>query len=123
MTTPYKTLTQNISGNLTQLHKTQPNVMKGFADIGKAAMAAGTVDAKTKELIALAVGAVARCDGCIGFHAKALAKQGPVTEEVHEALAMAVYMGGEPVAMYAAYAEATFNEFTSPAKPSTGAPS
>lgn len=67
--------------------------MQGFRDLGKAAMAEGAIDAKTKELIALAVGVAARCDGCIGFHTKALARLGATTEEVHEALAVAIYMG------------------------------
>ncbi|MDX9874962.1 MAG: carboxymuconolactone decarboxylase family protein [Spongiibacteraceae bacterium] len=112
MTTSYKQLTQNISANLAQLHKTQAGVMKGFSDMGKAAMADGTLDAKTKELIALAVGVAARCDGCIGFHARALVRLGATTQEVHEALGVAVYMGGGPVAMYAANAVAAFNEFS-----------
>ncbi len=114
MTEQYKQLTQTISTNLAQLHKTQAGVMKGFSDMGKAAMAGGALDAKTKELIALAVGVAARCDGCIGFHTKALARLGATTEEVHEALGVAIYMGGGPVAMYAANAVAAFNEFASP---------
>lgn len=114
MTTHYKELTQNITGNLAQLHKTQAGVMKGFGDMGKAAMAGGAIDPKTKELIALAVGVAARCDGCIGFHTKALARLGATTEEVHEALGVAIYMGGGPVAMYAANAVAAFNEFAAP---------
>jgi len=40
MDTDYKDLTQDISANLAQLRKTQPDVMKGFGDMGKAAMAA-----------------------------------------------------------------------------------
>lgn len=115
MTTNYKELTQGISSNLAQLHKTQPGVMKGFGDIGKAATAGGALDLKTKELIALAVGVAARCDGCIGFHTKALARLGATIEEVHEALGVAIYMGGGPVAMYAANAVAAFNEFATPA--------
>ena len=79
MTVPhYKSLTQTISTNLAQLHKTQASVMKGFGDMGKAAMAGGVIDPKTKELFALAVGVAARCDGCIGFHTKALARLGAV---------------------------------------------
>lgn len=113
--TTYRRLTQDISAHLAQLHKTQPGVMKGFSDMGKAAMANGVLDAKTKELIALAVGVAARCDGCIGFHTKALARLGATTEEVHEALGVAVYMGGGPVAMYAANAVAAFEEFSAPA--------
>ena len=108
----YSELTRNISSNLAQLHKTQPAVMKGFSEMGKAAMSEGVLDPKTKELIALAVGVAARCDGCIGFHTKALAKLGATTEEVHEALGVAIYMGGGPVAMYAANAVEAFQEFS-----------
>jgi len=114
MTTHYKQLTHSISANLAPLHQTQAGVMKGFGDMGKAAMAGGALDPKTKELIALAVGVAARCDGCIGFHAKALVRLGATTEEVHEALGVAIYMGGGPVAMYAANAVAAFNEFAVP---------
>lgn len=116
MTTQYKQLTQNISSHLAQLHTTQSAVMKGFGDMGKAAMAAGALDPKIKELIALAVGVAARCDGCIGFHTRALARLGATTDEVHEALGVAIYMGGGPVAMYAANAVAAFNEFAAPAQ-------
>ncbi|MNE23219.1 Carboxymuconolactone decarboxylase family protein [compost metagenome] len=116
MTTPYKELTKTISSNLAQLHKTQSGVIKGFGDMGKAAMAGGALDPKTKELIALAVGVAARCDGCIGFHTKALARLGATTEEVHEALGVAIYMDGGPTAMYAANAVAAFQEFATPAQ-------
>ena len=112
----YKQLTQTISAHLAPLHKSQPGVMKGFSDMGKAAMAAGALDAKTKELIALAVGVAARCDGCIGFHTKALVKLGASTAEVNEALGVAIYMGGGPSAMYAANAVAAFNEFSTAAE-------
>lgn len=117
MSTPqYKQLTQSVSTQLAQLRKTQPGVMKGFADMGKAAMAGGALDPKTKELIALAIGVASRCDGCIGFHTQALARLGASTEEVHEALGVAIYMGGGPVAMYAANAVAAFNEASLPAQ-------
>jgi AhpD family alkylhydroperoxidase len=36
------------------------------------ASAEGALDKKTKELIALAIGVTQHCDGCIGFHGKAL---------------------------------------------------
>ena len=113
MNTQYKELTQDISGNLAKLRSTQPGVMKGFSEMGRAAMATGVLDPKAKELIALAVGVAARCDVCIGFHTKALARLGASTEEVHEALGVAIYMGGGPVAMYAANAVAAFDEFAS----------
>ena len=42
-----------------------------------------------------------------------LAQMGASLEEVHEALGVAIYMGGGPSAMYAANAVAAFNEFKS----------
>ncbi|MFJ5483708.1 carboxymuconolactone decarboxylase family protein [Pectobacterium actinidiae] len=114
MTTHYEQLTRSITGNLAPLRKSVPAVMKGFGDMGKAAMADGALDAKTKELIALAIGVASRCDGCIGFHAKALVKLGATVAEVHEALAVSVYMGGGPAAMYAASAVEAFSEFSDP---------
>ena len=71
----------------------------------------GALDKKTKELIALALGVAARCDGCIGFHTEALVKLGATREEVEEALGMAVYMGGGPSLMYAADAIAAYEQF------------
>ncbi|MFT0531477.1 carboxymuconolactone decarboxylase family protein [Castellaniella hirudinis] len=115
MTKPYQAITQEISSHLAQLRKTQAPVMKSFSDLGRAALAGGALDPKTKELIALALGVAARCDGCIGFHTKALVRLGATPEEVHEALGVAIYMGGGPVAMYAANAVAAFDEFATPA--------
>ncbi len=112
MTNSYKQLTQDVMANLVPLHKGVPQVMKGFGEMGKAAIADGALDAKTKELIALAVGVAARCDGCIAFHTKALVKLGATEAEVHETLGVAIYMGGGPSAMYAANAVAAFNEFS-----------
>lgn len=112
MMNSYKQLTQDVMANLAPLHKGVPQVMKGFGDMGKAAIADGALDAKTKELIALAVGVAARCDGCIAFHTKALVKLGATEAEVHEALGVAIYMGGGPSAMYASNAVAAFNEFS-----------
>ena len=112
MMNSYKQLTQDVMANLAPLHKGVPQVMKGFGDMGKAAIADGTLDAKTKELIALAVGVAARCDGCIAFHTKALVKLGATEAEVHETLGVAIYMGGGPSAMYASTAVAAFHEFS-----------
>ena len=106
----YQTLTRDISSHLTPLRNGQPQLMQGFGAMSKAAMAPGRIDAKTKELIAMAIGVAARCDGCIGFHAQALVRLGS-EEELHETLGVAVYMGGGPSLMYAANAIAAFREF------------
>lgn len=111
----YKELTGNINQNLATLRSGAADVMQGFSLLARNAMAAGAIDAKTKELIALAIGVAARCDGCIGFHSKALVRLGASKEELLEMLGVAVYMGGGPSLMYAANAIEAFDEFSQPA--------
>jgi AhpD family alkylhydroperoxidase len=108
----YRELTQAVSQQLATLRTDLPDVMKGFNDLARAAGRDGALDKKTKELIALALGVAARCDACIGFHAKALVQLGASLAEVEETLGMAVYMGGGPSLMYSANAIAAFKEFS-----------
>ncbi len=120
-TAHYNDLTRRITANLAPLRESVPQVMKGFTEMGRAAIADGALDARTKELIALAIGVAVHCDGCIGFHAKALVRLGATEGEVHEALGVAVYMGGGPSAMYAASAVEAFREFAAQAAPASAA--
>jgi AhpD family alkylhydroperoxidase len=107
----YLEITREISANLKKLRNDIPDTMKGFSALAQAATRDGALDKKTKELIALAIGVAAHCDGCIGFHAEALVKLGASRQEVEEALGMAIYMGGGPSLMYAADAISAFEQF------------
>jgi AhpD family alkylhydroperoxidase len=107
----YAELTKGISGGLRKLRKDIPDTMQAFSALAQAATRDGALDKKTKELIALALGVAARCDGCIGFHTEALVKLGATRQEVEETLGMAVYMGGGPSLMYAADAITAFEQF------------
>lgn len=107
----YRDLTQAVSSGLSSLRRSTPEVMKSFNELGRAATAPGVLDAKTKELIAMALSVAARCDPCIGFHAKALVKLGATRAQLDETLGVATYMGGGPSLMYAANAVAAFDEF------------
>jgi AhpD family alkylhydroperoxidase len=71
-------------------------------------------DAKTKELIALGIAVAVRCDDCIAFHVKAAVERGATKEEVTETLAIAIYMGAGPSAMYATHAIEAYSQFTKP---------
>ena len=106
----YKQITRDISSSLAKLRTEAPEMMKAFSDLASAATKDGQLDKKTKELIALALGVAARCDGCLGFHTQALAKLGASKQEVVETLGMAVYMGGGPSLMYAADAMSAFEQ-------------
>jgi AhpD family alkylhydroperoxidase len=107
----YSDVCRQISSNLRKLRKDIPDTMHAFSALAQAATREGALDKKTKELIALAIGVSARCDGCIGFHTEALVRLGATRQEVEEALGMAVYMGGGPSLMYAADAIGAFEQF------------
>lgn len=108
----YKETTDRISKNAREISKVKPDVMAGFQALSKAALAPGALDIKTKEMIALAVGVAAQCDGCIGFHVKKLVELGITREEFAEVLGVCIYMGGGPKLMYAAEAMHAFDEFS-----------
>jgi AhpD family alkylhydroperoxidase len=108
----YRDLTKSVSSNLATLRVSTPEVMKAFSELGCAATANGTLDAKTKELIALALSVASRCDPCIGFHTKTLVQLGASRQEIDEVLGVTTYMGGGPSLMYAAHAIEAFEEFS-----------
>ncbi len=104
-------MASGLSKKVGQIRAGAPDAMKGFSALAKGATAAGAIDAKTKELIALALGIAARCDGCLAFHAKAVFELGGTREEVMEVIAMSVYMGGGPSLMYGALALEAYDQF------------
>lgn len=110
----YQEIVTDISGNMGALSKNIPEVMKSFMSTTKTSSKDGVLDAKTKELIAIAIAiAVAnRCDGCIGFHTKTLVELGTTEQELAEALGVAIYMGGGPSVMYASNTMGAFKEFS-----------
>ncbi|PAT31668.1 alkylhydroperoxidase [Vandammella animalimorsus] len=111
MSKSYREIIEHTSSWLAPLRKDMPDTMKGFGALSQAALADGALDKKTKELIALALGVAARCDPCLGYHAKALVQLGCTRAELLQMLGMCVYMGGGPSLMYAANALAAYEEF------------
>ncbi|HYA73257.1 MAG TPA: carboxymuconolactone decarboxylase family protein [Roseiarcus sp.] len=107
----WPSLTKELSAELRNLRGGASEVMKAFSAIAQAALAPKALDAKTKELIALAVSIAVRCDDCVAFHTKAAVERGATREEVLETLGMAIYMGAGPSAMYASHALGAFTQF------------
>ena len=110
MSKDYKQITSDISEYMGELRKVVPDAMQGFSALAKGATQDGALDEKTKEFIALGIGVSKQCDGCIGFHVKALKRLGATREEVAEVMAMVVYMGGGPSLMYAADALRAYDQ-------------
>jgi len=94
-----------------ELRRAVPDVYKGFGELHKAAFAPGALDPATKELIALAIGVVEGCDGCIASHAQAAARAGASKQEAAEAIGVTFLMKGGPATIYGPRAYDAFCEF------------
>jgi len=112
MAKDYIEITREISAGMREMRKDMPEVMQGFSALAGAATKDNALSKKVKEFVALGIGISTRCDGCIGFHTKALIDLGATKEEFEEVLAMAIYMGGGPSVMYAANAMLAWEQFS-----------
>ncbi len=93
------------------LRESTPAVYQGFQELSRAAFASGALEAKTKELIALAIAVIERCDGCIASHAQSAARAGATKQEAAEAIGVTFLMNGGPATIYGPRAYAAFCEF------------
>jgi AhpD family alkylhydroperoxidase len=69
-----------------------PDQHEAFRQFSAAVFADGALEAKTKQLIAVAVAHVTQCPYCIEGHTKAAVRQGATPEEVMEAIWVAAEM-------------------------------
>ena len=104
-------LARGVNEAAATLRRAVPDVMAAFGGLGAAARQDGALDHKTKELITLVIAVSKRCDACIAYHAKQSLKLGVTREEVAEAVAVAIHMGGGPTMVYAAQALRAYDEF------------
>ena len=111
MSKDYIEIAQSVSDSAAALRGAAPKQMAGFAALGAATYADEALSPKTKELIALAVGIAARCDGCVAYHAKMALERGADREEVSEAIGVAIQMGGGPSMVYGGEALQAYDAF------------
>lgn len=102
---------RELQDGFRKLRRADSDVMAGFASLHRAAMADGELPARTKELIALAIGITSHCDGCIAFHVHDAIEAGATRAEVEEAIGVAILMGGGPAAVYGSDALEALNQF------------
>lgn len=69
-----------------------PDAGKAFREFGKAVFKDGAIDAKTKQLIAIAVAHTTQCPYCIRGHTKSAKIKGATNEEIMEAIWVAAEM-------------------------------
>ena len=85
---------------LGALAKGNPAIMDGYKAIDASGSALGALDAKTRELISLAVAATTRCDTCIAVHAQAASEAGASRAELLEALGVAISLNSGAALVY-----------------------
>ena len=110
-TTHGKAVLEGLRDETAALRALFPDVYDGFSQLHKAALREGTLDVKTKELIAFAISVTKQCDGCIASHARGAARAGASLEEAAEAIGVAFLMNGGPATVYGPRAYAAFSEF------------
>lgn len=93
---------QQIAAAVSDIGKLSPDTVRGYALLGNAGSKTNKLDAKTRELIALAVAVTRQCDGCITVHTDAAIKHGATREEVMEALGVAVAVNAGAALIYSA---------------------
>jgi AhpD family alkylhydroperoxidase len=113
MERPFWKAADDVVAGLALMRDGAPAAMKAFGSLALAATAPNALDTKTKELMALAISIAARCGGCVAYHTRAALKAGANRQETVETVALAVYMGGGPAAVYGADAIRAFDEYSS----------
>lgn len=81
---------------LGPLANLKPDIMKAYGEFDAAAMAAGAIDKKTKELIVIAVALTTQCPFCLEIHSEYARQAGATDEELAEVafVAMTTRAGG-----------------------------
>jgi AhpD family alkylhydroperoxidase len=109
--TSYPDRLRSVKTNSQTLAAAQPAVMQTFEKLHMAGVATRALDRKTKELIALAISIVVRCDDCIPWHIRDSVEAGASREEITDALGVAILMGGGPAMVYASHAIEAVDQF------------
>jgi len=111
MTSDFVELHQHLQDRLGQLGSELPGPMSGFSRLHKKSVEAGALEAKTKELMALAISIAVHCEGCIAYHTHDAVQAGATRAELLETIGVAIMMGGGPASVYAVHAMDAIDQF------------
>ena len=111
MSKDFAEIAHDVIGGVGLLQQAEPSTMKAFGALSMSATGSKAIDTKMKELMAFAIGIAVHCDGCVAYHTKMAHQHGASRDEVAETVALAVYMGGGPAAVYGADALRAYDQF------------
>jgi len=93
---------KQLATTIAEIGRLSPETVRGYRKLGEAGTKTNRLEAKTRELIALAVAVTRQCDGCITVHTDAAIRQGASREEIAEALGVAVAVNAGAALVYSA---------------------
>ncbi|HEY6538859.1 MAG TPA: carboxymuconolactone decarboxylase family protein [Candidatus Dormibacteraeota bacterium] len=109
--TDHAQVLKDLAPPIAELRQAIPEVWAGYTQMHRAAMADGALSAKHKELTALAISLVKRCDGCVSAHARGAARRGATAGEVAEAIGVALILDGGPATVWGPRAFEAYQQF------------
>ena len=74
-----------------------------FLELEEKAFSNGAIEKKTKELMALSISIVTKCEPCMEWHLDQALQAGATDEEVYETIDVAIEMGGGQAGAYARF--------------------
>jgi AhpD family alkylhydroperoxidase len=93
-----------------KMYELKPALMQAFLDFDGKVFADGSLDKKTKELIAIACAHITQCPYCIEDHTKKAKKAGASPEEISEAIYVSVAMKAGSAMAHSCIAMMTLEE-------------
>lgn len=75
-----------------------------FIELEKIAFSEGSISKQHKELMALSISIVTKCEPCMEWHLEQAMLAGVSDKEIYETIDVAIEMGGGPAAAYARFA-------------------
>ena len=80
--------------SLALMAKQRPPVARALYKLKNEVFKSGALSVKEKELIAVAISCIIKCEICLKFHADRAKEAGATSEELREAMDVALYLTG-----------------------------
>lgn len=106
----WKNHIRHVKKSFGELGRKHPKMLSAYGALGEAAANGEVLDAKTRELISIAVAITTQCESCIGVHVEAAKKHGATEEEVAATLATAISLKAGAAYVYSLRALEAYNE-------------
>lgn len=100
-----KKIEQSIEDRKRTHRKFLDNVktFKPFLELEEKAFRDGALNRKTKELMALSISIVTKCEPCMEWHLDQAIQNGATDEEIYETIDVSIEMGGGQAGAYARF--------------------